>query len=92
MDGLAQGHGSRLASAVQESLERHGVTLSGTDLGGTQSRGVWLDSSSGRLIVRSASSQPIASIDGASASCIVLKSRQGEVSQWLPPVWRDATA
>jgi chemotaxis receptor (MCP) glutamine deamidase CheD len=85
-DGLADGHGTRLAAAVQESLERHGVILSGSDLGGTQARGVWLDSASGRLIVRSAS------IDRGSSRCTVLKSRDGEASPWSPPVWRDATA
>jgi chemotaxis receptor (MCP) glutamine deamidase CheD len=55
VDGLTHGRGRQLAMAVEKSLSRHGILLNGSDLGGTHTRSVWLDSSSGRLIVRSAS-------------------------------------
>jgi chemotaxis protein CheD len=51
--GQTFGRGKQLAIAVQKSLWRHGVMLKGNDLGGEQSRLVWLESASGRLIVRS---------------------------------------
>jgi chemotaxis receptor (MCP) glutamine deamidase CheD len=53
--GQTFGHGKELALAVQRSLWRQGVVLNGDDLGGSQSRGIWLEASSGRLIVRSVS-------------------------------------
>ena len=53
--GVSHGPGGQLALAVEKSLSRHGVILNGSDLGGMQSRNVWLESSSGRLIVRSTS-------------------------------------
>ncbi len=53
--GVTFGRGKQLALAVQRSFWRHGVMLSGNDLGGSQTRLVWLESSSGRLIVRSKS-------------------------------------
>jgi chemotaxis receptor (MCP) glutamine deamidase CheD len=92
VDDLTHGHGSQLASAVQESLGRHGVVLSGSDLGGTQTRSVWLDSSSGRLIVRSASLPSKASVDSGSAGGVQFKEQPGEISPWLPPVRRNAIA
>jgi chemotaxis receptor (MCP) glutamine deamidase CheD len=52
--------GKQLALAVERSLWRQRITLHGKDLGGTMRRGIWLESSSGRLIVRSSSSQPAA--------------------------------
>jgi chemotaxis receptor (MCP) glutamine deamidase CheD len=54
------GRGHQLALTVQQRLRRLGVTLHGEDLGGTVRRGIWLESSSGRLIVRSSASQPAA--------------------------------
>jgi len=51
--GRTYGRGKQTALAVQRSLWRHGVILNGNDLGGSQGRVVWLESSSGRLIVRS---------------------------------------
>jgi chemotaxis receptor (MCP) glutamine deamidase CheD len=53
--GRTFGRGKQLASAVRRSLWKQGVVLKGTDLGGTHSRVIWLESDSGRLIVRSAS-------------------------------------
>jgi len=53
--GVTFGRGKQLALAVQRSLWKHGVILNGKDLGGPQSRSIWLESSSGRLIVRSKS-------------------------------------
>jgi chemotaxis receptor (MCP) glutamine deamidase CheD len=50
--------GNQMASVVREILEQHGVVLNGSDLGGMQTRGIWLDSSSGRLIVRSTNGSP----------------------------------
>jgi chemotaxis receptor (MCP) glutamine deamidase CheD len=60
--GAADAAGGQLASAVEKSLSRLGVSLNGADLGGTQSRSIWLESSSGRLIVRS-TSLPLPSAD-----------------------------
>jgi chemotaxis receptor (MCP) glutamine deamidase CheD len=56
--GRTFGRGKQLAVAVRRSLWRHGVTLKGTDLGGAQNRLIWLESSSGRLIVRSRTPDP----------------------------------
>jgi chemotaxis receptor (MCP) glutamine deamidase CheD len=53
--GLTFGRGKQLALAIQRSLWQHGVILNGKDLGGSHNRLVWLESSSGRLIVRSKS-------------------------------------
>ena len=91
VDDLTHGHGSELAAAVEKSLSQQGIVLNGSDLGGTQTRSVWLDSSSGRLIVRSASVPPAASIDSASASGLAF-AQPGETSKWQPPVLRDGTA
>ena len=55
--GRTFGRGKQLALAVRRSLWRHGVILGGNDLGGTQTRLVWLESASGRLIVRSTSAK-----------------------------------
>ena len=49
------GRGKELALAIQRSIWKHGVILNGNDLGGSQQRLIWLESSSGRLIVRSKS-------------------------------------
>jgi len=57
--GRTFGRGRQLALAVQKSLRRHSVVLNGSDLGGTQSRIIWLESASGRLIVRSKSPGPL---------------------------------
>jgi chemotaxis receptor (MCP) glutamine deamidase CheD len=57
-EAAGHSHGEQLAAAVQKSLLRQSVILSGSDLGGTQSRSIWLESCSGRLIVRSAPSAP----------------------------------
>ena len=54
--GLTFGRGKQLALAVQRSFWRHGVISNGNDLGGSCSRLIWLESTSGRLIVRSKSS------------------------------------
>jgi chemotaxis receptor (MCP) glutamine deamidase CheD len=51
--GVTFGFGKELALAVQRSLWRRGIILNGKDLGGTVGRGIWLESSGGRLIVRS---------------------------------------
>ncbi len=67
VDDRTHGHGSELSAAVEKTLSQHGITLNGSDLGGTQTRSVWLDSSSGRLIVRSAS-LPAVSIASAQAA------------------------
>jgi chemotaxis receptor (MCP) glutamine deamidase CheD len=53
LPGQTFGRGKQLALAVQRSLWRHDVILSGKDLGGAQERLLWLESASGRLIVRS---------------------------------------
>jgi chemotaxis receptor (MCP) glutamine deamidase CheD len=53
--GVTFRRGKQLARAVQRSLCRHGVILKGNDLGGSQSRLIWLESASDRLIVRSKS-------------------------------------
>ena len=53
LSGVTFGRGKQLALAVQKSLWRQGVVLKGNDLGGSQNRLVWLESASGRLIVRS---------------------------------------
>jgi chemotaxis receptor (MCP) glutamine deamidase CheD len=53
LPGLTFGRGRQLALAVQKSLWRHNIILNGNDLGGSQSRLIWLESCSGRLIVRS---------------------------------------
>jgi chemotaxis receptor (MCP) glutamine deamidase CheD len=53
--GRTYGRGKQMALAVQRSLWRNGVVLHGNDLGGSQGRVVWLETSSGRLIVRSTS-------------------------------------
>jgi chemotaxis receptor (MCP) glutamine deamidase CheD len=82
-------HGEQLASAVQKSLHRQGITLNGTDLGGTQSRSIWLDSSSGRLIVRSASQPPTISAQGLSATDLSHNSPPEETSRWQAPVLRS---
>ncbi len=57
--GVTFGRGKQLALAVQRSLWRHGVVLKGNDLGGAHSRVIWLETSSGRLIVRSMSPPPM---------------------------------
>jgi chemotaxis receptor (MCP) glutamine deamidase CheD len=43
---------------AQRMLWREGVLPRGEDLGGSQARSIWLDASSGRLIVRTAPSAP----------------------------------
>ncbi len=53
--GVTFGRGKQLALAVQRSFWRHGVLLNGNDLGGSHHRMIWLETSSGRLIVRSKS-------------------------------------
>jgi chemotaxis receptor (MCP) glutamine deamidase CheD len=53
--GMTFGRGKQLAQAIHRSFRRHGVKLSGNDLGGSQNRLIWLESASGRLIVRSQS-------------------------------------
>jgi chemotaxis receptor (MCP) glutamine deamidase CheD len=53
--GVTFGRGRQLAQAVHRSFRRHSVKLSGNDLGGSQNRLIWLESVSGRLIVRSQS-------------------------------------
>lgn len=55
LTGVTFGRGKQLALAVQRSFWKHGVLLNGNDLGGSQNRLVWLESASGRLIVRSKS-------------------------------------
>jgi chemotaxis receptor (MCP) glutamine deamidase CheD len=55
LPGVTFGRGKQLALAIQRSFWKHGVVLNGNDLGGSQHRMVWLESSSGRLIVRSKS-------------------------------------
>jgi chemotaxis receptor (MCP) glutamine deamidase CheD len=55
MAGVTFGRGKQLALAVQRSFWRHGVVLNGNDLGGAHHRMIWLESASGRLIVRSKS-------------------------------------
>jgi chemotaxis receptor (MCP) glutamine deamidase CheD len=55
VDGAADLRGKQLVSEIETSLGRQGVIVSGSDLGGTQRRSIWLESSSGRLIVRSVS-------------------------------------
>jgi chemotaxis receptor (MCP) glutamine deamidase CheD len=84
----ANSHGRQLASAVQQSLQRQGVTLNGTDLGGTQSRSIWLDSSSGRLIVRSASQPPTVSAKGLSATDLSHDSPPAATFKWPGSVSR----
>lgn len=53
--GKTFGRGKQLALAVRRSLWKHSIVLKGDDLGGAQRRLIWLDSTSGRLIVRSTS-------------------------------------
>jgi len=55
LEAITFGRGKQLALAVQRSFWRHGVLLNGKDLGGSHSRLIWLETSSGRLIVRSKS-------------------------------------
>lgn len=57
------GRGKQLALVVQESIGRHGVVLNGKDLGGAQSRLIWLESASGRLIVRAKSPAPSVAVN-----------------------------
>jgi chemotaxis receptor (MCP) glutamine deamidase CheD len=80
VEGISNGCGGQLVSALETSLSRHGVILKGSDLGGTQSRSIWLESSSGRLIVRST---PLP-LNPASANALV--------PNWQLPVMRDAIA
>jgi chemotaxis receptor (MCP) glutamine deamidase CheD len=54
---LAGTRGKQLALSVRRSLWSHGVVLTGKDLGGAQRRLVWLESATGRLIVRSTSTK-----------------------------------
>ncbi len=53
--GVTFGRGKQLSLAVQRSFWRHGIIVNGSDLGGCHSRLIWLESTSGRLIVRSKS-------------------------------------
>ncbi len=53
VDNVTFRRGKQLALAVQRNLWRQGISLNGNDLGGSQNRLVWLESASGRLIVRS---------------------------------------
>jgi len=45
--------GKRLSLAGQRAFRQRGILVKGEDLGGNQARSLWLDSTSGRLIVRS---------------------------------------
>jgi len=56
LSGITFGRGKQLARNVQRSLWLHGVVPNGKDLGGSRDRLIWLESASGRLIVRSKSS------------------------------------
>lgn len=51
--GVTFGRGKQLALAIQRSFWKQGVVPNGNDLGGSQDRMIWLESASGRLIVRS---------------------------------------
>ncbi len=53
LPGQTFGRGKQLALAVRRSLWKHGVLLNGNDLGGAHTRMIWLESATGRLIVRS---------------------------------------
>lgn len=56
--GVTFGRGKQLALAVQRSFWKQGILPNGNDLGGSQDRMIWLESASGRLIVRSKSCTP----------------------------------
>jgi chemotaxis receptor (MCP) glutamine deamidase CheD len=51
--GVTYGRGKQLALAIQRSFWKQGILPNGNDLGGSQDRMIWLESASGRLIVRS---------------------------------------
>ena len=51
--GVTFGRGKQMALAIQRSFWKHGILSNGNDLGGSHDRMIWLESSSGRLIVRS---------------------------------------
>ena len=53
LPGVTFGRGKQLALAIQRSFWKQGILSNGNDLGGSQDRMIWLESSSGRLIVRS---------------------------------------
>jgi chemotaxis receptor (MCP) glutamine deamidase CheD len=96
VEDLTYGLGGELAAAVEKSLLRQGVILNGSDLGGAQSRSIWLESSSGRLIVRSASlpstAPPSTPICTPSAASLASTKPTAETSQFQPSVRRDAIA
>jgi chemotaxis receptor (MCP) glutamine deamidase CheD len=68
--GITFGRGKQLSLAIQRSLWKHGIILKGNDLGGAQSRLIWLESASGRLIVRSKSPEtsPVEDVESAHAA------------------------
>jgi chemotaxis receptor (MCP) glutamine deamidase CheD len=92
VDGISDGRGGQLAAAVEKSLSEHCVILNGTDLGGTQSRSIWLESSSGRLIVRSTSLSLNPSLSPASTNGLMANLQPVVAPNWQLPVLRDATA
>jgi chemotaxis receptor (MCP) glutamine deamidase CheD len=86
VEGSRQGCGGPLALAIEKSLLQHGVILNGTDVGGTQRRSIWLESASGRLIVRSiAQALP-------PANRLVADLQTASASKWQVRELIDATA
>jgi len=79
--GKTFGRGKQLALAVRRSLWKEGVLLKGTDLGGEQSRTIWLESSSGRLIVRSMSPQ---FDDPVNEQCVDIRSVSTSICHRVP--------
>lgn len=49
----AEGATENTKVLVQRTLWRHGLTLSASDLGGQQTRSIWMDVETGRTIIRS---------------------------------------
>jgi len=68
VDDVTFGRGKKLALAVQRTLQQQGVVLHGKDLGGTLRRAIWLESLSGRLIVRSSSPQTLSAVPNANGT------------------------
>jgi chemotaxis receptor (MCP) glutamine deamidase CheD len=92
VEGITQGPGCQLTLAVEKSLSQHSVSLNGTDLGGTQHRSIWLESSSGRLIVRSTSLPRNPSVSPALANGLVANLPPVVAPNWQLAMLRDATA
>jgi chemotaxis receptor (MCP) glutamine deamidase CheD len=92
VEGFSHGPGGQLALAVEKSLSRHGVILNGSDLGGMQIRSVWLESSSGRLIVRSTSRPLNPSVISKSAYSLVANVPPVDAPNWQLTMLRNNTA